>query len=354
MYLPWGYIMEKNDNCCPSICIKNGLPIYVSPYLRERSRIAEELFEYLRKKPSSIYSSSLSAMIWKFRPRFPYAACFNVHGMCNSRCVACPYRHEPLEHRKRSMDFSLYKKLLSDFIDAGGRIFTFNNFSDIFARDEGMRYILYGLKFKEMAQLYLVTNAIGMAPSKIDTIFEHGFEGVVWASCHGFSPASYKKFAGIDAFDVAFRHIVYLAKKHPHPERIVVQCASDFSSVNEIAAAREFWAGLGVSFNTFSSHTFAGNSGHKRTTVTSELRGCAGWGNDAGLPFYQIVIQENGDVSLCCMDLKASVILGNASYGICNVWNGPEYQSVIEEIYCGRPGQRSSICKKCSYALVSA
>ena len=66
------------------------------------------------------------------------------------------------------------------------------------------------------------------------------------------------------------------------------------------------------------------------------LVGCRGWGYDAGLPFYQMVIQADGEVTLCCHDVAARVVLGNVlDGGLARVWNGVRLRAAIERIYGG-------------------
>jgi MoaA/NifB/PqqE/SkfB family radical SAM enzyme len=132
---------------------------------------------------------------------------------------------------------------------------------------------------------------------------------------------------------------------------VIVQYATDFSTREEIAAALRFWKGKGCHVNAFSTHTFAGNCAHKESPIIDgPLAGCGvTWGGDAGLPFYQMVIQPQGDVSLCCMDLLASVTLGNVlEDGIAGVWNSRAFTALIDKLYCGDALPPDFLCRKCS------
>jgi radical SAM protein with 4Fe4S-binding SPASM domain len=328
----------------------SGLPDYTSPYLEFRDLIGKNLLQTLLTDSER---SSLSLnQIWDLRCDFPIAACFNVHSVCNEACVMCPYDDYSKITEHRVMQDIVFDKIINEFILCGGKILTFNNFSDIFAHASGIKFIERIFKFPEI-ELYIVTNGLNMKPTYIDKIIDIGFTGITYISCHAFSQDTFKKVTQRDGFYNVLNNITYLAKKHPHPERIIVQYAVDYSSIDEVIQAQEYWGKLGVSLNLFNTHTFAGNSQHREENFRSSvLAGCKGWGHDAGQPFYQIVIQANGDVTLCCHDLANSVVLGNVTENsIYEVWNSEKFYQVIGRIYLNNGhNDMDLICRKCQLA----
>lgn len=333
----------------PHIKKINGIPNFTSPFISERNRIGKNLLADLLTRDLTLN------YVLSQRTDFPIAACFNVHTYCNEACVMCPYEDVYASSKNHKlMSIENFRKILREFVDLGGRISTFNNFSDIFAHRLGVEYIKVILnEFKEI-QLYLVTNGIGMLPRKIDEVFSNGFDGIVYVSCHAFTSETFLKVTKRDAFELVKSNIEYLASKHPHPERIIIQYAVDYSSEQEIENAKMHWQSLGVTLNRFGTHTFAGNSNHREEKIKNgKLAGCAGWGTDAGQPFYQIVFQANGDVTLCCHDLLGSVILGNALRdGVYNSWNSEEFKTLINDLYLGASNDPNFICRKCSMAII--
>jgi len=333
----------------PSITKINGIPNFTSPFISERDRIGKRLLLDLLSQDLSL------EYVLSQRSSFPIAACFNVHTYCNEACVMCPYEDVYASSKNHKiMPMDVFKKLLTEFVELGGRIATFNNFSDIFAHRLGVEYIKTALQYHQDIQLYLVTNGIGMLPRKIDEIIANGFDGITYVSCHAFTPETFKKVTKRDSFELVKSHIEYLASKHPYPERIIIQYATDYSTIEEVENAKSHWNKFGITVNQFGTHTFAGNSNHREEKVkTGRLAGCAGWGTDAGQPFYQIVFQANGDVTLCCHDLLGSVILGNALRdGVQNTWNSTEFQKLINDLYLGKSDDPNFICRKCVMAVI--
>lgn len=83
----------------------------------------------------------------------------------------------------------------------------------------------------------------------------------------------------------------------------------------------------------------------------ARFAGCRGWGKDAGQPFYQIVVQANGNVSLCCHDLRAQHVLGNAFRdGLAGVCNSPAYRRLVADLYLGEFSNPDFICRSCGLA----
>jgi uncharacterized Fe-S cluster-containing radical SAM superfamily protein len=293
--------------------------------------------------------------LWASHPGFPLAICFNVHSLCNERCVMCPYKSTDAGKPTRVMDIKGFEKTWKEFLEIGGRIATFNNFSDIFSHPVGMDYVRITLKNQNEAHTYFVTNGLALKKEYVDEIISTGWGGIIYVSCHGFSKETFKKVTGVDAFSNVIEHTKYLASRHPIPERIIIQYATDFSSDDEIKAAISFWGNLGCSVNSFSTHTWAGSSLHRdQTILAGRLAGCRGWGYDAGQPFFQAVIQQNGNLTLCCMDLQGIIIIGNAfENGLAKTWKSKEMRDIIRLIYKGSmDGRTMTICKKCEFAQI--
>ena len=289
-----------------------------------------------------------------YRLRFPLAACFNVHTYCNESCIMCPRHTAKKIPTPELMPWPMYEKLLDEFSSKGGQILTFNNFSEIFAHSKGIDYVLRALSYKNL-QVYLVTNGLNLTETYLDRIMSTGFEGIIYVSCHGFSRDTFKKVTRVDGFSIVKENIAKLAQAHLHPERIVVQLIKDYCSADEIREANNYWQNMGVTVNEMSAHTFCqpGAPADTQSTIKHKLIGCNSWGHDAGLPFHQIVIQADGKVTLCCMDVLNSVVLGDA-FGstIDQIWNGREFGDMLHAIYSGvTPASHSLICNRCPAAV---
>jgi len=125
---------------------------------------------------------------------------------------------------------------------------------------------------------------------------------------------------------------------------------------HEAELAKRHWLERGASFNGITSHTFCESSGHKKAgsdPSRGALIGCRSWDMDGGLPFYQMVVQPDGECTLCCMDVAREVRLGNAfASGVAAVWNGEAFREMIEKIYGGKTDSGENfVCNRCPSAL---
>ena len=333
--------LEKRDirNIHPVIEKINNIPMYRSPYISHRNEIGAEILSKCAVITPDLYTIE---DLWKSHPDFPIAACFNVHSLCNERCVMCPYKSTDGNKPTRIMDFNGFQKIWSEFVEVGGRIATFNNFSDIFAHSVGMDYVRIALKDQDKVSTYFVTNGLALKKEYVDEIISTGWHDIVYISCHGFSEETFRKVTGVNAFGRVLENATYMAKHHPKPENIIIQYATDFSEKAEVDEALSYWDDLGCTVNSFTTHTFAGNSDHRVEEVkVGRLAGCKGWGYDAGQLFFQAVIQQNGNLTLCCHDLEGKVVIGDAfKEGLVSVWKSKRMKNIISLIYRGEAIQR--------------
>lgn len=345
---------EKKDirNIHPVVEKVNNIPMHRSPYIAYRNKIGAEILSKCATNTPDLYTIE---DIWKSHPDFPIAACFNVHSLCNERCVMCPYKSTDGAKPTRIMDFNSFQKTWDEFVEIGGRIATFNNFSDIFAHPVGMDYVRAALKDKDKVSVYFVTNGLALKKEYVDEIISTGWDDIIYISCHGFSEETFRKVTGVNGFKRVLENATYMAKQHPKPENIIVQYATDFSEKAEIDEALSYWNDLGCTVNSFSTHTFAGNSDHREEAVREgRLAGCKGWGYDAGQLFFQAVIQQNGELTLCCHDLEGKVVIGDTfNDGLGPVWKSKRMKNLIGLIYRGGSNSKTmEICRKCNLSQV--
>ena len=293
--------------------------------------------------------------IERFRLKFPMALCVNVHTYCNQACIMCPY--ETLHHdiKQGIMDWHLYVRILEEFSHHGGKILTFNNFSEIFAVPQGIHYVMKALEYENL-ETYIVSNGTSITPSVTDRLVEKDFSGIFYLSCHAFSNETFRRVTKRDNFKEVKNNISYLAKKHRKPANIVIQYITDFSSPEEIKEARRYWRSLGVSLNEIIAHTFCDVDSDNTLSANNKfdfLAGCSSWGYDAGLPFYQIVVQHDGRVTLCCMDVSQKIVLGNVNeQTLFQIWNNVDFINIVRNIYSGNmSSQVDFICNRCPSAL---
>lgn len=70
------------------------------------------------------------------------------------------------------------------------------------------------------------------------------------------------------------------------------------------------------------------------------------YGDRCLLPFRQLIIRPDGNVSLCCNDPLGKFTMGNVNFDLLvNIWNNEKYKSVRKALYKGR--ENLEHCKYC-------
>jgi hypothetical protein len=147
----------------------------------------------------------------------------------------CP-RHLSKDYPSEFMPEQVFARIMEEYAEIGGRIITFNNFSDIFAHPSGVAYIEHTLSYSSL-NVYLVTNGLNMRQNYIDRIFNAGFDGIIYVSCHAFSKDTFERVTGARGFRNVLKNSLHLRGRHPHPERIIIQYGTDYSTNEEIQVA---------------------------------------------------------------------------------------------------------------------
>lgn len=66
------------------------------------------------------------------------------------------------------------------------------------------------------------------------------------------------------------------------------------------------------------------------------------------LPFSDMVVCANGDVTLCCYDLLGAEVLGNiAVNSLAEIWNGPKFRALRLAMAEGRRDGIPDVCRRC-------
>ena len=144
------------------------------------------------------------------------------------------------------------------------------------------------------------------------------------------------------------RNNAALAKKTAEVFEYLVVGLYDYKNEVELAAEKEFWRsrlqGTGVSFS---------ESGHVRSNVFAPFDGVNApikmlYPHGPCLePSERLIIHYDGNVSLCCEDMKAEFSLGNAfDTPIRDIWYSPQYRRIVKNLKKGFR-QKYPLCAVC-------
>jgi radical SAM protein with 4Fe4S-binding SPASM domain len=297
-------------------------------------------------------TSDLGVFAGRKRNRVPANMILDIHSYCNAKCEICPYPELSRKLSMGTMDEWLFHKIIDDFAlivkehKVRGHIL-FCNMGEPLVDSNVISKIDYASKAG--LQCVLQTNAFLLTREKTDQLLATGFNGPIYISCHGITPAVYKNVMGLD-IEQTLKNIDYLIERYPR-ENIQIRAVPYQWPLGEVLRVKRFWRNRGVRVKIFLPNSRAGLVSQclsSRLKYPGEkLRGCK-----KNLPLSDIVVAFNGDVILCCEDMGRRVVLGNLKEkSIEQVWNSSLANNILDQIYNGRHSGSEFICKQCEFGV---
>lgn len=297
-----------------------------------------------------------------------HEAFLELTNICNFRCTFCPQGE--LQRPAKMMDLELVKKVFKDLAEMGhhhpirlhllGEPTLYKRFEDVIhaAHDVGLK-------------LVLATNGSRLNEKNTEMIFRAGLDEILislntpeqqdYDSQRG-SKMSFDQYVqGICNF-VAERaarggppktriNILYDMHKKDHPDeqarirRIVASWAAMIEKrtgkhIPELDRVPELIVGQEVSIELLEGLEFQWTAYHQwglgQNPMTTFCR----------LPWFQLVVLADGNVSACCVDAEGEIVLGNAfRQSIAEIWRGPELTRIRKNFLKGRPS--TARCARC-------
>ena len=285
----------------------------VVPSENDWNKIKDESDWILNIKNSGIVEATdsfVEAIDVKDTPMFELVEIETIN-RCNGTCSFCPVNAHEVQREKKYMDDWLFEKIISDLesIKYSGRISLFSNnepFLDknIIARQK------YAREHLPYAKFHLFTNGTIMNLIQFKNIIE------------------YVDHLIIDNY-TSERQLL------PKVKDIVDYCESEQGTKYKDKVT------IYVRKNDEILSTRGGEANNRCITSPFIENKCA-------LPFQQIVIRPDGNVSLCCNDPLGRYTLGNVgSKTVMEVWKSKEYEEIRRGIKSGR--KNIAHCENCDH-----
>jgi len=227
---------------------------------------------------------------------------------CNNTCSFCPVNHKYDTRKFSRMPTDLFEHIIQQLADLkySGALALFSN-NEPLLDDRLYAFAVYARKMLPNAYIYVYTNGILLTPIILLSLLE------VIDYIH------INNYNSIPVLNEPIKKIHSLLKEHEITENRV---AIHLRNINETLSNR------------------CGNSPNK---PSGPMLTCS-----CILPFSQIVIRADGNVSLCCNDALGQTNIGSINkQDISNVWNNK-----IRHDFCIKLRQTRkniSTCQKCDF-----
>ena len=286
---------------------------------------------------------------------YPRYVSIQTTSLCNASCIFCPYPEIKRLFPHKVMEDKLFKKIINDCSNN-----PYLQFINLFMNNEPLtdprivERINYVKKIIPQTYVNIYTNGLLLTAKTGDRLMKSKFDWIS-ISFHGIRKETIEKTMGIP-YDTAL-HRISAFIKNVKKEKVYVK---EFVGINflkhenltdeEIEEAISYWKSLGIGHIAYYPGPIsrAGNVTNLRKTHSkAKILGCS-----SVLEDEMIHILEDGKVTLCCMDWRREVILGDLNnQSIHEIWKGKRKE--VWEMIQGRAEiPEDFLCRRCEEAIV--
>ena len=288
---------------------------------------------------------ALHTLVSKYRsrnlmPRRPRFVHIETTSLCNGRCIMCG--HRAMQREKATMDDELFDKIAAQVASWGVEWVNLQFYGEPLL-DKRLFERITRLK-KDGLKVKLNTNASLLTKENARKLLDTGIDQVN-ISFDAFSKEEYNKIrVGLDYDKVIANIETFLDMKQNTGTRAMMTFVCLDRNKHEAELFRKKWKGKSDKVLVTFARDWAGqlkvNGGSKQPLRTSDRNICK-------TPWNDLVILQDGTVTLCCSDYEGLVKMGNLnSQTLDEVWNGKKF---VHYRQCLREGRRGELklCNCC-------
>lgn len=293
----------------------------------------------------------------------PYLVNIDPANVCNIKCQFCPTGHPELlkkfDRPKGKMDFDLFCKVINDLTQFPERIkvLLLHKDGEPLLNPRIGDMLAYAKKSGVAEVIWLTTNMILLTPKLVEEIIDSGID-FVRASINHVSDEGYRNLTvNYSDYERVRRNTEMLFKeKERRGSHLKI-----WAKFNNFGMTDEEIAKFGRDFKDITDeHMLVNPMGW---TYGQEFDFKLGFHPETGqegavplkegrvvcpYPFYRMVVNFNGDISVCELDWTMTTVVGNArEEAMIDIWNGQRIHAFRLMQLEGRRWSHNA-CKQCS------
>ena len=306
------------------------------PYIFVRKLYKRYLYRHINFKKNPIYKVS----------NFPSQIWLESTNHCNAECIMCP---RELQTRKKGlMKMDLYKKIIEEISQYKNEVDRLHlaNFGEPLL-DKKLPERIRIAKEHGIKHVYFVSNASLLTPSLTESLINSGLDEFK-ISFYGIDFKSYNEtMVGLDYEETLsnVKNFFKIRKKlNARNPKVLIQLIPKLLKKDQIQAwYNQFENLIDQSIGDKIVETPILNFGDGRNynninQIVTEI---------CSYPWRTMVILQDGQVSVCCLDYNGSVIMGDVnSSSISEIWNGKKYLT-LRDSFKRLDYSKYPICNKC-------
>ncbi len=286
----------------------------------------------------------------------PYSLALDPCNLCNFQCKFCAMQttEEVQNYKKQFMELSLFEKIIDDlkaFPDKL-KVLRLSGQGEPFLNPYYIEMIKYAKKMEVADYIETVTNGSRFSPEYNQKIVESGIDRIR-ISVEAVDQEGYYEMAGtkID-FALFVDNIRDLYERSRGGCEIFIKTVD--AAVNTEEKEKIFLDTFGDICDTiFVDHIVPLWSDFERLSDNFCLKSEGMHGQKlqkvevCPYPFYNLIINPDGEVTVCCADWKRKLVVGNlVNQTLKDIWNGKSLRTFWKDMLLGRKNQYE-MCRKC-------
>lgn len=280
----------------------------------------------------------------------PTIFCIETTSICNLKCVMCPYKD--MTRPNQMMDFEIFRKAVDEVHAYNGPIWL-HHLGEPLAHPECFEQIRYA-KSRGL-ECGISTNATLLNETRAAKLLESGLDRVI-LSMDGVTKETYERLREPANFEKVVGNIeAFLRRKReggfraPHT---VVQLIYMKETEDQVQEFKRRWGPLADEVHIKMFSTWAEQV--ERITELSEAKHRYNPDHtlsDARHPcsylWRNLVVLANGDVTPCCVDYDARMVMGNVrEQTLAQIWNGERFVRTRRDHLAGRYTDTCATCRE--------
>lgn len=283
----------------------------------------------------------------------PYTLAIDPSNVCNFKCNFCAiqYKKEELPFRKQFMDVELFKKIIDDLAEFPERlkVLRVNGQGEPLLNPDLPEMIRYA-KEKNVADfIELITNGSKLCPDLNQKLVDSGIDRIR-ISIEALDSEGYKNICGANIrFDEFIDNIRDL---YDRSSKCEIYCKIvDIAVPTEEDKNRFFDLFGDICDRYFIDNVIPLWSDFGELEMTDAEKGVHGQlvreVTVCPYPFYSLIINPDGEVTVCCADWKRKLIVGDLKIeSLKEIWNGKKLRNFWLALLEGKKNC-FEMCRKC-------
>jgi radical SAM protein with 4Fe4S-binding SPASM domain len=280
----------------------------------------------------------------KFHGKFPLHLDIETTNVCNLVCPMCPRTIQLANNTFSELGFMTrdeYQLIIDQAVEHNCKAIKLNYLGEPLSHKDVIWQVEYAKK-KGILDVMFNTNASLLDKEKSEKLLEAGIDGL-FVSFDAIDPSDYEKQRKGTTIgkviDNLFNFIILRNQKRPSCQiRVSMVMYKQDKWIKQFEAIKEMWKNHvdAVGYGYFVDRDINNQINYE------EIKGYY-----CSQPFQRMFIKYNGNVTVCCVDDKDEIVMGNwRKEKLKDIWNGEKYQ-IFRKKHADLEYYKIDMCKKC-------